>query len=220
MALLNESGATFLSLNEAANFYTKFRAMSNYNYFAGGTPFFRNNPVLVSKASGILVHETEVRKMCETVNISGARSGTAIKYEVNGQKRAHICTHANAHVEGPNDLPYDLPRVKEFIRHMLNLEAWVKELRAGGYVVTVSGDLNWNDDLDQNDWHYSPEKVFERLGMLTQFDHPTWPGGGTLGSRRIDYFAYSGDDLRITGQRKIPGEHSDHAWSLVEAETL
>lgn len=191
-----------------------------YTWYGGNTPFLSNNPILVKDGAGIEVESSEARKLCDAVGTSGPRSGVVVKYRVGGKKRAHICTHANAHVEGPNEEPYALPRVKEFIRHMLNLEAWVKELRAEGYAVTVSGDLNWHDDLDQNDWHYSPEKVFERLGMTTQFKHSTWPGSGTLGGRRIDYFAYEESDLLIVEQSIVLGEHSDHRWSLVGARTI
>lgn len=176
-----------------------------------------NNPILVR--DDVKVLGSEARKMCDAVGDSPARSVTCVKYE-RGHKRAHLCGHDNAHIqEGPNN-PHELPRVKEAIRFLLRLEAWIGELQAAGYEVTFSGDLNWSwSKNDDHDWHYSPEKVFDRAGMTTTFEHKSNPAGGTLGSRDIDYIAYDPDDLEVIDQEHVAGEHSDHRWLFASLRT-
>lgn len=215
--LLERSGADIIGLNEAAGFSTELAALAGYQWTDAGSRLFRQDPVLVKDS--ITLDGYEFRKMCDAVGISAARGASVAKYRRGKKKRAHLSTHTNAHIQlSPNE-PQNLPRVKEDIRHVVRMEEWVRELDAEGYEVTVSGDFNWSwSEDDTHDWTYSPEAVFARLGMVTQFDHPTWPGGGTLGSRGIDYFAYRERDLTITGQSIVKGEHSDHRWILVETE--
>jgi hypothetical protein len=192
--------------------------MPGYDLVTGTTHLLQQNPILLRIQDRLKMTGFEVRQMCDAVGDSPARMATLVQYDVAGQHRAHLQTHLNAHIQS-GGLPTDLPRTKEAIRHMVALEAWVTDLRAQGLRVTVSGDMNWAWTADDtHDWTYSPEAVFARLGMVSQFDAPT-SVGPTLGNRRIDYFWADPADLTITGQRLVAGEHSDHSWPRIETIT-
>jgi hypothetical protein len=216
IALLASTEAHIIGLNEARKFVPRLQKMPGYQCFAVGEGHLLNNPILVRE--DIKVTEAHSHVMCYAVGQSPARSATIVKFE-HGGRRAHICTHLNAHIQ-KGQVPQDLPRVNEAIRHVVKLERWIRDLRRDGCLVTVSGDFNWSWDAeDKNDWTYSPEAMFARLGMTTSFDLPSNPPGGTLGSRDIDYVAFYPTDLVVTSQSHIPGEHSDHRWLLVNTHT-
>lgn len=219
---LRKTGASLIGLNEAKHFVEQLKNVDGYLLVSGGNGAALNNPILVrDDVAGLKVTGSSVHKMCNKVNQSPDRWATVVQYTLNGQKRAHIQTHSNAHIELAGK-PRDLPRVKEDIRHMQRLEDLVKVLRAadGGTKVTVAGDLNWAwDREDKKDWHWSPEAVFKRLGLTTTFEDKTNPKGGTLGSRDIDYVAYDEDDLAVTDQKVIGPEHSDHRWVQANFQT-
>lgn len=217
--LLTSTGADVIGLNEASRFRARLSAMPDHTWHGGDGSLLANNPVLLRNET-IEFESMEARQLCDAVGTSPARSGVTVKFRAGGHKRAHISTHLNAHIQVGGE-PRNLPRVKEAMRHMIRLEAWVRELQAEGYKVTVTGDFNWDWTLeDARDWTYSPEATFARLGFVSQFEHPTWPGGGTLGGREIDYFLYDPTDLKIVDQRIVVGEHSDHRWVQVETETI
>lgn len=217
LGTLTKTGAQLISINEGKNFVGLFKKAKGYQCQAPGQGAALNNPVLVR--DDVEVSSTSAHKMCEKVNQSPDRWATVVEYTLHGVRRAHVATHANAHIEVAGK-PRDLPRVKENIRHMQRLEELVKALRADGVKVTVAGDLNWAwDREDKKDWHWSPEAVFKRLGMTTTFEAKSNPKGGTLGSRDIDYVAYDPDDLSVVGQEVVGPEHSDHRWVSVRFQT-
>jgi len=221
VALLDKQTAHVFGLNEAYRFRDLLKTLKNYRVIqpAGSAA---NNAILlrhdVTRIGGAEIPgENSLgegsRKMCDKVGTSPQRDATWVKFEHLGRKRAHIQTHTNAHIEDAGK-PRNLPRVAQDIRHLANLSALVKELRAQGYRVTVAGDFNWAYRVGKV-WANAPRVVFWRLGMYVNWANPTAPAGGSLGSRRIDYLAHSAADLRIVSQRYIAGEHSDHRWPEV-----
>jgi endonuclease/exonuclease/phosphatase (EEP) superfamily protein YafD len=217
VALLVSTKADLLNVNEARLFEPLLKQVPGYQTFQPGTGFMLNNAILVR--DGIKVTGFEARQMCDPVNDVAARSATLVKFEFAGKQRAHLCTHMNAHIQLTQNEPQSLPRVKEAIRHAIRLEAWVKELRAQGLLVTVAGDFNWSWNVDdKNDWTYSPEAITTRLGMTTSSDEPTRVGP-TLGNRAIDYIWFDPKDLRVAAQEYVRGEHSDHSWVMVDFVT-
>jgi hypothetical protein len=218
LRLLTRTYADIIGLNEARRFTPKLLALQGFEVATGTTPLTRNNPILVRIQDRIKVTGFETRQMCDPVGISPARAATLVKYTIGGQRRAHLQTHLNAHIEDGGQ-PRELPRVQQAIRHMIRLQSWVRHLRQA-HRVTVSGDFNWGWTAnDRHDWAYSPERVFARLGMRAQFEDSP-PAGGTLGNRRVDYLFFDPRDLLIVRQGIVAGEHSDHRWVSVKAEIL
>lgn len=219
IATLAKTKAHLIGLNEAKAFIAKLGKVDGYQLVKGGSGAALNNPVLVR--DDVKVTLSRVVKMCDKVNQSPDRWATVVQYDFHGEKRAHIQTHANAHIEDGGE-PRDLPRVKQDIVHMQRLQDLYTVLAGaeGGTKVTISGDLNWAwDREDKADWEWSPEEVFKRLGLTTTFEHKTNPAGGTLGSRDIDYVAYAADDLTVSSQKIVGPEHSDHRWVLAKFKT-
>jgi exonuclease III len=213
VALLVATKADIISVNEARGFVPLLKEVPGYQTIQPGKSFMLNNAALVR--DGIKVTGFEARQMCDPVNDVAARSATSLDYEFAGQQRTHIVTHVNSHIQLSQNEPQNLPRVKEAIRHLIRLEALVKEKRAQGRRVTISGDFNWSWNADDtHDWAYSPEAITRRLGMTTTADEPTRVGP-TLGKVRIiDYICFDPTDLRVTDQEYVEGEHSDHSWFM------
>lgn len=169
----------------------------------------RDNPVALH--DDITVHGTDIRTLSDAVGDSPIRKATCVRFEHGGRPVALINFHANSHVqEGPAD-PRELPRVREYTDAMRLLEAWVRELRAAGYAVVVVGDLNWAWTGRARQWKWSPEAVFARLGMVTQYDHGMLPRPRG-DARAIEYIAWHPADARFVGQRFVTPEKSDHPF--------
>lgn len=207
---LARSMAHLIALNEAANFKKELREVPGYRLCIDGERRpEEQNPVLVRR--DVPVTGVRTVTMCEPVGRSPERTATIVHYRLHGQRRSHISTHANSHVQEGRG-PHELPRVAQYVQHMIRLRRLVRRERRRGFKVTVSGDLNWAFYTGWQ-WFSTPVAVFRSLRMRTQFQHKT-AVGPTHGRRRIDYLAHSPRDLRVVGQRLLQG-HSDHKWPLV-----
>jgi hypothetical protein len=212
--LLGDQHAHIVGINEGGDFTAEIRAAATacgYQVFGDqGSRAERMNPVLVRNDVRVFGHH--VYKMCEQVgrppHVSPARHATAVMFQLGSEKRAHLVTHMNSHVQSANG-PRDLPRVGQYVAHMKRLAQLVREARQHGYRVTVSGDLNWSYSARVLGWYWSPRRTFKRLGMVTQWAGRGAPQRGSHGRRRIDYVAHDPRDLTITGQRLLD-THSDH----------
>ena len=205
--------AHVIGLNEMRPFAgLLLKGVPGYQVIMPPAGFLRNNPVLLRNDVKLL--GTEFHKMCKGVGKSPARGATVVKFEFCGDKRAHIETHANAHIENAGK-PRRLPRVGQDIKHVLKLARLIRRLQGQGYRTTVAGDFNWAWTRKAVQWVWSPKRLFARHHLVTQWDDRRAPKRGSLGGRRIDYIAYHPQDLVIKSQRYVAGEHSDHAWPEV-----
>jgi len=210
--LLLSQGADLVGINEGRHFCHLFKNSPGYRAAIPHKYGARqNNPILVSNRLKWI--KFTAHDMCAGVGKSPPRTATVAYYELDGVRRAHIQTHANAHIE-LNHRPRGLPRVFQDVVHMRRLIKLVRRLRREGYKVTVAGDFNWDFRPGTRGWFYSPKRVFKRLGMVVNWATPTAPRQGSLGSRQVDYIAFDPHDLVPVAQRWVKGEHSDHRWLL------
>lgn len=216
LAVLAATRAHIIGCQEAARFTRLLRNVEGYQW------------VVVpgeSQTAGVLVRDdVEVvehgfRQISEAVGISPARGAQWVVYKWHGILRAHVNTHWNSHVQLGAATPRTLPRVREYIKGTWAVTALVSELKAQGYPVTVTGDLNWSYTAQRRQWWYAPRQVFGRLGFVAQFAAATNPWPRPKGDRReIEYVFYEPSDLTLVAQRFVEGEHSDHPWHLCEFE--
>lgn len=112
---------------------------------------------------------------------------------------AHLNLHPDAGIA--NAAP-GVPRVREYAEAMKSLERYVRLFRLEGFLVVVTGDLNFPAELHDHLPVYAPAKVFERLDLAV------W-------SQHLDYVAY---DRRLTlikrGVIDKRQTMSDHPWLL------
>lgn len=209
-------------MQEGANWTNQVHSAAMRNgYFlaSGGTRLHRQNPVAIRGHDPLAGVQVRFLDGSEAVNDVPARTITRVRYSAQGQPRTHIDSHMNAGVQ-KGGKPADLPRTRRYIDHARNLEAAIAHEMDEGRCVTVTLDGNWaftKDDGD--DWHWSPEAMFDRLGLVCNYDHPLMPKGGSHGKRgrRIDYIAFQPADFRVTGIEWLEGEDSDHQWPLLRA---
>lgn len=98
--------------------------------------------------------------------------------------------------------PARVLRVREYAESMKSLERYVRLFRLEGFLVVVTGDLNYPAELHEHLPVYAPAKVFERLDLAVWAEH-------------LDYVAY---DRRLTlTKRGVIDKRqtmSDHPWLL------
>jgi hypothetical protein len=216
--LLLSQGADLVGINEGRNFIHLFANSPGYHAAIPHTKGARqNNPILVSERLTYL--KFAAYDMCRRVGKSPSRAATVVFYELDGQRRAHVVTHTNAHIELAGR-PRKLPRVFQDVVHMVRLGRLVRRLKREGWKVTVAGDFNWAYARGNRGWYFAPKRVLNRLGLAVNWADRTAPKGGSLGSRQIDYIAYDLDDLRVVKQEFVAGEHSDHRWVKATFEVL
>lgn len=206
LRLLSKSGAHIIGCQETAH----IAPVTGYRWVPGGT---RDVRTLVRTDIEVVEHGTEL--ISQAVGISPERHVQWFVYKWHGVLRAHVNTHWNSHVQAGAAKPYHLPRLAEYIKGARKVAALVANLRAQGYAVTVTGDLNWSYTAGHQ-WRWAPRVVFGHVGLTSQYEaarHPILRPGG---KRPIDYVFFDRHDLRLVAQRLIDGEHSDHAWQLCE----
>lgn len=151
---------------------------------------------------------------------SPERDALGATFTLDGVRRAHINAHMNSHVQAGPAKAHDLPRVAEYVAGAKVLTAWVAELEAAGYVVTVTGDLNWAWSARPVQWAYSPVRVFGRIGFVSQYDYGVLPRPKG-DARAIEYVLFRPNGYDVT-QRFVTPEKSDHPWvevTLTEKES-
>jgi endonuclease/exonuclease/phosphatase (EEP) superfamily protein YafD len=217
LTTLLSHGADLIGCNEAAGFADEIEAAcARFGYTpiaTTGRRAAKQNPVLVK--GGVVVHDREVRTISRAVGDSPERTGIAARCEVGGAKVALLNVHMNSHVQAGAAKPHDLPRVREYVAAMKVLTAWVRELRAEGYRVIVTGDLNWSWSSRAAQWAFSPVRVFGQLGMVSQYDYGVLPR--PKGDERpIEYVLFDPREFAYAGQRFVGPEKSDHPWHEVD----
>lgn len=206
--------AHLLGCQEAFLFTAPLRQVPGYQMVVGGREKdLRQTPILVRDDIQIIGRGHRV--ISDRVGPSPERGADYVLFEFAGQKRAHINTHMNSHVQQSATVPYNLPRVKEYIQGMRRVKKLIKELEAAGYKVTISGDLNWSWTVGKRQWAWAPRRVFKKLGYVAQFEDITDLPRPKGDPRRIEYILYRPEDLTILSQSFVLGEHSDHPWPLV-----
>ena len=112
---------------------------------------------------------------------------------------AHLNLHPNA---GVAHAPATSARRREYAESMATLERYVRLFRLEGFLVVVTGDLNYPANLHEDVPAWAPSEVFRRL------DLGVW-------SKHLDYIAFD-QRLKLFGSG-VMGRHetgSDHPWLL------
>ena len=127
-----------------------------------------------------------------------------------------VNNHAVPSVQGRDGLPNQEmeERLELYRKHMQGLTALIRQFRADGSLVVVTGDLNVNFRPDRRDRH--PLFPYSRLGgvgVRASYVPLGEPALGTHGSggRLIDYVAASNPKRLVArSQRILTGYSSDH----------
>lgn len=127
-----------------------------------------------------------------------------------------VNNHAVPSVQGKDGLPNQKmgERLELYRKHMEGLTALIRQFRADGSLVVVTGDLNVNFRPDRRDRH--PLFPYSRLGGVGVKASYAFLGEPTLGThgsggRLIDYVAASNPKkLQARSQRILTGYSSDH----------
>lgn len=211
-----------VGVNEGANFVAEITAVEGYQACYGIDPKLKlknakrdqlQNPILVR--DDVKVTAQGRLMVSAAVGTSPGRSAVWVAYEYGGEKRAHVNTHFNSHVQAGAARARNLPRVTEYIKGVRRVRRLVKALKAQGYKVTLTGDMNWGFLKRRKPWVYSPQVVFKKVGLRAQFAHKTDPARPKGDRRRIEYVFADPKDLVLAGQRFVKREHSDHPYHSV-----
>lgn len=219
LATLAKERAHVIGLNEAAKHTELIGKVEGYQAIYGradGPKRARyvelQNPILLR--SDIKVLEQGRFLVSRKVGRSPERSLVWVTFEHAGEKRAHINTHFNSHVQAGASKPHKLPRVAEYVRGIRRTKRLVRRLQELGYKVTVSGDMNWSWTKRRSQWAFSPKRQFRQVGLTAQFAFDNDPARPKGDRRRIEYI-FSGDDLVAAEQHMVTPEHSDHPFHCV-----
>lgn len=109
---------------------------------------------------------------------------------------AHVHMHPNATVRNRRA---SAPIVREYRESMATLFTFVRFLRNEGYLVVVTGDLNYPNVKRGPEW--TPHHTFARLGL------DVWSVG-------VDYVAHDPRLALVRKQVIRGGTDSDHPWLL------
>lgn len=217
---LRKERAHIIALNEAANHLDAILQVKGYQAVYGRASNLERapkielqNPVLVR--NGIEVLDQGRLLISKGVNRSPERAAVWFTYEYAGEKRAHINTHFNSHVQAGARVPHNLPRVGEYVRGVRKVKRLVRALQAQGYRVTVSGDMNWSFTKSKTQWLFSPKSQFKKVGLRAQFAYKNEPDRPKGDGRRIEYIFADPDDLLAAEQHFVKPEHSDHPFHCV-----
>ncbi len=213
---LTKSRPHIIGINEGRNHVAHVATVPGYQAIYG-TPAAHaltlQNPILLRDDLKVLNSGYVV--INEAVGISPARSAVWVTYEYRGQRRAHVNTHFNSHVQDGLNTPHKLPRVGQYIKGVERLQTLVLDLMRTGYEVTVTGDMNWSYTEGIVQWPWAPKRVFRAIGFRSQFVHRTDPERKKGDSRRIEYIFSDPSDLTVLTQRLVKREHSDHPYHSV-----
>lgn len=168
----------------------------------------REVPILLRKKKRFLGQGAELisyRTRKDNRGIAPDRYLTWVRYKHGGRNYCLINLHPNAAVQNRatgNVLNTSMARVKQYLKSMRALEREIKQQRADGYIVVVTGDLNFRvKTQDGKPWKWSPEAVFARTGL-------------DYYAVGLDYIAWDKKNLRRKRVRTIPVSRtgSDHPW--------
>lgn len=209
-----------VGVNEGANFVGAITQLEGYQAIYGRTGKLGSaprgqlqNPILVR--DDLEVTAQGRLPVSEAVGRSPERSAVWVAYEHRGQKRAHVNTHFNSHVQAGAARTHSLPRVGEYVRGIRRVKRLVRRLQAQGYKVTVTGDMNWSFTKGKRQWKFAPVIQFGRVGLKPQFAYGSDPERPKGDRRRIEYIFADPKDLTVAGQRFVKREHSDHPYHSV-----
>lgn len=205
-----------IGINEGANHVDAITAVGGYQAVYGTKPkgaLSKQNPILLRDDLKLLNSGYVV--INDAVGISPARTAVWVTYEYRGQKRAHVNTHFNSHVQAGKNVPHKLPRVREYIKGIERVRNLILDLQLAGYQVTLTGDMNWSYTEGIVQWPWAPKKVFRACGLRAQYVHGTDLARPKGDRRRIEYVFADPDDLTLLTQRFIKREHSDHPYHSV-----
>jgi endonuclease/exonuclease/phosphatase (EEP) superfamily protein YafD len=205
-----------VGVNEGANHRAHITSLEGYQAVYGTQAQSRSalqNPILLRKDLKVL--NSGVIEVSKPINRSPGRTAVWVTYEFLGQKRAHVNTHFNSHVQAGARVPHNLPRVGEYVKGIRKVKRLVESLQDDGYKVTLTGDMNWSFTEQALQWRWAPKRVFKKVGMEAQFVHNTDPDRPKGDPRRIEYVFADPNDLTIASQRFVKREHSDHPYHSV-----
>lgn len=202
------------AINEGINAVPKLKLLKGFQLVVnavrsrGGW----DTPILIRTKHKLLGWSSkQVTEAVEPSKLAPARFNTAARFLANGNRKRrhkHYCVHYNAVLQN-RTTGAPLLRAARVVQARLQaiaLEASARAAIARGIVVTISGDFNYRDrpgTTADTDWHYSPQKMFTRLGL-------TWISEG------LDYFAYP-EDAALETKEVISTKRtgSDHPWLLL-----
>lgn len=205
---LKASGAHAIGLQEAHTRFGAFRKHSGPAYWhlvnGLGGKGAKEVPVMLRKAETKYLGHGGYKAsdyIPHRKGWSNERWIFYVMYEHEGVVYCIINTHTNAVVQRPDGRRRSLrlKRVREFRDHMHLLGQEITHRKNQGYVVIVTGDLNFR--VTKHAWFWSPQRLFARNGM-------------DFVRKGVNYIAWDASQLKCTKHWIIPKRKTgaDHHW--------
>lgn len=133
---------------------------------------------------------------------------TWVRYKYKNVKYCIINVHPNAVVQNKKTgrfLSKKMKRVSQYIASMKRLQAEIKRQQNDGFVVIVTGDMNFRDIKAAKLVRWGPVAIFKRCGL-------------TYHAVGLDYVAWDSEKLVKKSMRVIPASQtgSDHPWIVAD----